>query len=76
MANNNCDGTVDEGVTDTFYTDADGDGFGDAESTIEACDAPDGTVPNGNDCDDSEAAMFHPTQKVRRIRQRLQWRHR
>ena len=60
---NNCDGTVDEGVTDTFYTDADGDGFGDSESTVEACDAPDGTVPNGNDCDDTEASCFHPIQR-------------
>src|SRR5262245_7343303 len=25
---NNCDGSVDEGVTDLFYADTDGDGFG------------------------------------------------
>ena len=58
------DGDVDEGVTDTFYTDADGDGFGDSANTVEACDAPDGTVPNGNDCDDTEAAVFPSNTEV------------
>lgn len=61
---NNCDGFVDEDVTDIFYVDADGDGFGDAESTVEACDAPDGTVPNGNDCDDTQATMFPSNTEV------------
>jgi hypothetical protein len=28
---NNCNGAVDEGLLDTWYLDADGDGFGDAE---------------------------------------------
>ena len=61
---NNCDGEVDEGVTDTFYIDADGDGFGDADNTVEGCDAPDGAVPNGNDCDDTEAAVFPSNTEV------------
>ena len=49
---NNCDGEVDEGVTSTFYEDVDGDGFGDPDSTIEACEIPDGYVATGTDCDD------------------------
>ncbi|MFT4976812.1 MAG: hypothetical protein ACI8S6_002717, partial [Myxococcota bacterium] len=55
---NNCDGLVDEGVTTTYYEDSDGDGFGDSGSAIEACEAPDGYVPNGNDCDDTTAQTF------------------
>jgi hypothetical protein len=55
---NNCDGIVDEGVTTTFYADADGDGFGDEGTTIEACEQPDGYVPIGNDCDDSDAEIY------------------
>ena len=50
---NNCDGTVDEGVTTTFYEDADADGFGNPDSNTEACEQPSGYVPIGNDCDDT-----------------------
>src|SRR5688572_7060964 len=39
---NDCDGTADEDVTDAFYADSDGDGFGDETASIEACEAPDG----------------------------------
>ena len=37
-----CDGEVDEGAMTVFYADADGDGYGDASSTTEACDVPSG----------------------------------
>ena len=50
---NNCDGSVDEGVTTTFYTDADGDGYGDAAAPVEACAQVSGVVSNSDDCDDS-----------------------
>ncbi len=52
---NNCDDSIDEGVTSTFYADADGDGFGDEESTTEACEAPDGYVTDAGDCADDNA---------------------
>ena len=55
---NNCDGSVDEGVLQVFYADADGDGFGAAGDTVEACDQPADTVPNSNDCDDSDSDVF------------------
>ena len=48
---NNCDGVVDEGVTTTFYADADGDGHG-GTLTIEACEAPAGFTAESTDCDD------------------------
>ncbi len=46
-----CDGEVDEGVLATFYADADGDGYGDAASTAEACEAPTGFVTDPLDPD-------------------------
>ena len=54
---NNCSGEVDEGVTDTFYADADADGFGAPGTEVEACSAPAGTVPNADDCDDADGAV-------------------
>ena len=50
---NNCDGNVDEGVLNTFYADADSDGYGDAGSTTQACTAPTGYVADDTDCDDA-----------------------
>ncbi len=52
-----CDGDVDEGVMDTFYLDADADGYGDAASTSEACDLPSGYSADDTDCDDGDAAV-------------------
>jgi hypothetical protein len=59
-----CDGEIDEDAsleTRTFYIDADGDGYGDPEATIEACAAPSGAVElaYATDCDDEDAAI-HP----------------
>ncbi|MDP2305729.1 MAG: MopE-related protein [Pseudomonadota bacterium] len=56
-----CDGTVDLGADDpsTWYTDADGDAYGDLTSGVDACDAPFGTVADATDCDDTRAAI-HP----------------
>ncbi|MEC7983881.1 MAG: putative metal-binding motif-containing protein, partial [Myxococcota bacterium] len=51
---NNCDGTIDEGVTATFYVDFDGDGHGDENQSIEACSAPEGHVTVAGDCNDIE----------------------
>ena len=53
----NCDGDVDEGVTTTFYRDADGDGYGDAGLPTEACTQPDGYAVFPGDCDDDAAAV-------------------
>ena len=53
----NCDGAVDEGVMDSFYADTDGDGYGDAGDSVEACSQPSGYVPDATDCDDSDPAI-------------------
>ena len=57
---NNCDGTTDEGIGDTWAVDADGDGFGDPTRTVEACEAPEGTVSldRATDCDDGRGDVF------------------
>jgi uncharacterized protein YkwD len=47
---NNCNGEVDEGFFErTYYRDADSDGYGDADETIVAREAPAGFVANGTD---------------------------
>jgi predicted outer membrane repeat protein len=45
--------------TDTFFADSDGDGYGDAADTTDACagEAPQGYVDNDLDCDDADAAV-------------------
>src|SRR5438132_5704829 len=55
----NCNGQIDEGVKLTFYADADGDGYGNANVTTLACSAPSGYVSNSTDCNDANAAV-HP----------------
>ena len=55
---NNCDGQIDEGKLLTFYQDTDGDGFGDSDTSIEACEAPEGTAEFAGDCDDNDDSMI------------------
>ncbi|MBN2798534.1 MAG: putative metal-binding motif-containing protein, partial [Deltaproteobacteria bacterium] len=52
---NDCDGDVDEDAEDapSWFPDQDGDGFGDPEGALRACEAPSGYVAAGDDCDDS-----------------------
>ena len=56
----NCDGTIDgDDALDmpTWYADNDRDTFGRPDSTIQACEVPDGFVGNGMDCDDFDALI-------------------
>ncbi|MCP4808912.1 MAG: hypothetical protein GY913_00315 [Proteobacteria bacterium] len=55
---NNCDGEIDEGVTTTYYADADSDTYGDPDAAAEACSQPSGHVTNDGDCDDTNAYSF------------------
>ncbi len=54
---NNCNGQVDEGVKETFYVDNDGDTFGAAYNTKEACSVPPGYSSKGGDCNDFNGAI-------------------
>jgi hypothetical protein len=56
---NNCNGQIDEGVLLVFYRDQDGDGYGYANNSTQACSQPAGYVSNSSDCDDNNANL-HP----------------
>ena len=58
----NCNGQVDEGLTVTFYLDADGDGHGNLAVSQEGCVQPDGYVADSTDCDDG-CSDVHPGAK-------------
>jgi hypothetical protein len=51
----NCDGQIDEGTAPTWFADVDGDGYGDINQPLNACDQPVGYVPNNMDCDDTNS---------------------
>jgi len=59
---NDCDGLVDDDDPDataqpSWWTDADTDGYGDPGTAVLICTQPAGTVGNGDDCDDGNAAI-------------------
>jgi hypothetical protein len=57
-ADDDCDGSLDEGVRTLFFTDDDRDGYGDVfAEPILACFAAPGLSPNHNDCDDQNPAI-------------------
>ena len=52
---NDCNGSVDDGLEATFYLDADSDGYGDPTTVYEGCEAPVGYVSDATDCDDTRS---------------------
>ncbi len=58
---NNCNGQSDEGLTTTYYQDADGDGYGNPAVSQAACSAPSGYVTDNTDCNDNDQKE-HPGQ--------------
>jgi hypothetical protein len=61
-----CDGVVDEDAVDasTWYADSDGDGWGWAEDSSQACEMPTGTVADATDCDDGDAAVNPEAEEI------------
>ena len=58
---NDCDDTVDGAYAEgqnTYFRDADADGFGNADSPQTGCSAPVGYVVDVGDCDDSDATVY------------------
>jgi hypothetical protein len=57
---NNCSGTIDEDVMQTYFRDADEDGYGDPDDSQMFCDDVEpGYIENGEDCDDNDSRV-HP----------------
>ena len=58
-ADDDCSGAADDasGLMSTWYTDSDGDSFGDPSAPVSACDQPPGTVANADDCDDGTGSV-------------------
>ena len=57
-ADNNCDGTIDEGLLSNYYPDQDNDGYGAETGGLAACTAPAGYVDNDLDCDDNNPNIY------------------
>jgi hypothetical protein len=56
---NDCDTEVDESDAEdatAWYADADGDGYGDANTSVTACESPSDHVSDSTDCDDENAS--------------------
>jgi hypothetical protein len=54
LRDDDCDGTIDDGVEVTGYADLDGDGAGDPGAPMMACETTGRFVTNDDDCDDTE----------------------
>jgi len=52
-----CNGVIDDGVSQQGYRDQDGDGFGDTSCSKPVCGVEAGYVLNANDCDDTRPAI-------------------
>lgn len=48
----------------TFYADADADGFGNASDSLSACSIPEGYVADSTDCDDTNANVYPGAQEI------------
>jgi large repetitive protein len=55
---NNCNEEVDENVGDVFYSDSDGDGFGNPNDSVLSCEIEEGLVANDQDCDDANNTVY------------------
>jgi hypothetical protein len=61
---NDCDGTADEDVMTDYFLDNDQDGYGNANISMEACEAPLGYALSGSDCDDTESEAYPGSSEV------------
>ena len=56
---NDCNGTVDDDLVQSWYADADADGFGNAAQAVTACEPPDGAyIADDSDCDDTRSDVY------------------
>ncbi len=59
-----CDGSVDEGVQATWYADSDADGHGAGDPVVAGCIAPEGFVASQDDCDDADKRAWTAAPEV------------
>jgi len=62
-----CDGNIDESDAldaSVWYTDGDGDGFGDPATAVSACTQPSATIGVGDDCDDTDGEVNPSAEEV------------
>jgi large repetitive protein len=60
-----CDGSIDEGLAQTYYVDLDGDGYGNPGAEPKtACSLPEGYVENPNDCDDTSGIISPDSEEM------------
>ena len=65
VGSDDCDpADADVGGPTTYFTDADGDGYGDAASPVEACTQPAGSSRLDSDCNDAEASAYPGSDEV------------
>lgn len=57
-ADDNCDLAIDEGITQTYYADTDGDGYGDPATGVSTCAPSSSQVMIPDDCDDTQADVY------------------
>lgn len=56
---NNCDGQVDENITQTsYYLDIDGDGYGNSNDVVQSCSPIAGRVTKSGDCNDNDPTVY------------------
>jgi hypothetical protein len=57
---NNCDNIIDEDAIDmgSWFSDIDGDGYGDIDSKVSGCEQPKSSSEISGDCDDTDAATY------------------
>jgi MYXO-CTERM domain-containing protein len=62
---NDCDGSTDETAGGSWYEDADGDGYGDPDASVEEClDEDDALVDNDEDCDDDDPSVSPGAEEI------------
>jgi hypothetical protein len=61
---NDRDGSVDDGVTTTYYLDSDGDGYGDPSVSAESCTPDAGFTSDNGDCDDAVDTTYPDAQEL------------
>jgi hypothetical protein len=61
---NNCNGQIDENGTNTYYKDADRDGYGDPSVSIQSCKKPRRYVTDNTDCNDSDRKVYPNAEEI------------